>query len=82
MAPTISLTKQSYVHVKKVIICTSSIHRIVDTNLFGILLGYEKDGIVFVEDVYFPPGQIPKSGFLDPQILGKYVEIFDYFGKR
>lgn len=82
MPPTISLTKQSYTHVNKVIISTSSIYRIVDTDLFGILLGFEKEGIVYVEDVYFPAEQIPKSSFIDPSILGQYADIFEYFGKR
>ena len=54
MAPTITIQKQPYSHVSKVIIKTTSVHRIIDANLFGILLGTEKDGIVYVEDVFFP----------------------------
>jgi hypothetical protein len=39
MAPTISIIKQPYCHVKKVIIRATSVHKIIDANLFGILLG-------------------------------------------
>ena len=82
MAPTVTLSKQPYCHVKKVIIRTQSIYRIVDANMFGILLGSVKDDIVYVDDVYFPDGQIPKSGYLDPGILGSYIDIFEFFGLR
>jgi hypothetical protein len=61
MAPTITIEKQPYSHVHKVIILTTSIYRIIEANLFGILLGREKDGIVYVEDMFFPEEQIPKS---------------------
>jgi hypothetical protein len=39
MVPTITIKKQPYSHIKKIIIKTSSIERIIDANLFGILLG-------------------------------------------
>lgn len=39
MAPTVTIQKQPYSHVKKVVIRTTSVHRIIDANLFGILLG-------------------------------------------
>lgn len=39
MAPTLTIQKQPYSHVKKVVIRTTSVHRIIDANLFGILLG-------------------------------------------
>lgn len=54
MAPTITVQKQPYSHVTKVIIRTTSVHKIIDANLFGILLGFEKEGIVYVEDIFFP----------------------------
>lgn len=80
MAPTISLMKQPYSHVSKVIIRTTSVHRILDANLFGILLGVEKDGIVYVDDVYFPEEQEPKGQYLSPDILSKYNDIFAAIG--
>lgn len=49
MAPTLTLSKQLYTHVKRVIIKTLSVYKILDAGLFGILLGTEKDGIVVVE---------------------------------
>lgn len=82
MAPTLTLAKQSYSHAQKVVIRTQAIYRIVDADIFGILLGSVKDDIVYVDDVYFPDEQIPKSGYLDPFILASYVEVFEYFGLR
>lgn len=41
-------------------------HRIIDAGLFGVLLGMEKNGVVFVEDIYFPEEQEPKGHFLSP----------------
>ena len=49
MAPTITVGKQSYTHVQKVVIKTLSVYKIIDAGLFGILLGSEKDGVVLVE---------------------------------
>jgi hypothetical protein len=40
MAPTLTIGKQIYTHVDKVIIKTTSVYKIIDANLFGILLGY------------------------------------------
>lgn len=39
MAPTISIINQPYTHMPKVIIRATSVHKIIDANLFGILLG-------------------------------------------
>jgi hypothetical protein len=38
----------------------------------GILLGTEKDGIIFVEDVYFPEDQEPNSNYLSPDSIEQY----------
>jgi hypothetical protein len=54
MAPTLTVGTQKYAHVSRVIIKTTSIYRIMDAKVFGILLGRVKDDVVIVEDVYFP----------------------------
>ena len=57
MAPTLTVAPQKYTHVSKVIIKTTSIYRIVESKIFGILLGTTKDDEVTVWDVYFPAEQ-------------------------
>ena len=57
MAPTLTIGPQKYSHVRKVIIKTTSVYRVADSQLFGILLGRVKDDVVEVEDVYFPSEQ-------------------------
>lgn len=54
MAPTLTIAPQKYTHVSKVVIRTTSIYRIVDAKMFGILLGRVKEDVVTIEDVYFP----------------------------
>ena len=57
MAPTISIGKQIYTHVQKVIIRTTAIYKITESNLIGILLGREENGTLYVENLFFPEGQ-------------------------
>ncbi len=39
MAPTMTISKQPFSHVRKVVIKTTSVHRIIEANMYGILLG-------------------------------------------
>jgi hypothetical protein len=57
MAPVLTVGKQKYSHVSKVIIQTTSIYRIIDSNLYAVLLGYTKEDIVYVQDLFFPSEQ-------------------------
>lgn len=57
MAPTITVLPQRYAHVGRVVIKTTSVYRIADANMFGILLGQVVDDTVIIEDVYFPEEQ-------------------------
>jgi hypothetical protein len=48
MAPTITISSQKYAHVSRVVIKTTSIYRITDSNMFGILLGRVHNDVVIV----------------------------------
>jgi hypothetical protein len=78
MAPTLTVGPQKYAHVSKVIIKTTNIYRILESQLFGILLGRIQDDVVIVEDVYFPAEQEPGSNYIDPMLLEDYSHIWDY----
>jgi hypothetical protein len=54
MPPTLTISPQSYSHVSKIIIKTNSIYKVLDENVFGILLGHYENDVVYIEDVYFP----------------------------
>lgn len=69
MAPTLTIASQKYTHVSKVVIRTTSIYRIVDAKMFGILLGRVKDDIVTIEDIYFPADQERGSEYINPEML-------------
>lgn len=57
MPPTVSIYKQPYTHIKNVVVRTTAIYKITETNLFGILLGSKEDNITYIDDVYFPRQQ-------------------------
>ena len=78
MAPTLTVGTQKYAHVSRVIIKTTSIYRIMDAKVFGILLGRVKDDVVIVEDVYFPAEQEAGSCYINPDLLADHSHIWDY----
>jgi hypothetical protein len=82
MAPTLTVAPQKYTHVSKVIIETTSIYRIVDANIFGILLGTVKEDIVTIWDVYFPSEQERGSSYINPELIEDYSHIWEYLNLR
>lgn len=82
MAPTLTIAPQKYTHVSKVVIRTTSIYRIVDAKMFGILLGRVKEDVVTIEDVYFPAEQEPGSEYINPDMLEDNRHIWDYMNLR
>ena len=57
MAPTLTVQKQKYSHVRRVVVRTTAVYRVAESGLFGVLLGRVEDDLVIVEDVYFPGEQ-------------------------
>lgn len=48
MAPTVTVSPQSYAHVSQVIIKTMAVNQIAESKLFGILLGHYQDDVAIV----------------------------------
>ena len=65
MAPTLSVQKQSYSHIRKVVVQTTSIHKITETKLFGVLLGTISGDTVYVNDIYFPREQSKVAHYIE-----------------
>lgn len=82
MAPTLTVAPQKYTHVSKVIIKTTSIYRIVDAKIFGILLGTTQEDVVTVWDVYFPAEQEPGSQYINPELIEDFSHIWEYLNLR
>lgn len=78
MAPTLTVGTQKYAHVFRVVIKTTSIYRIMDARVFGILLGRVIDDVVIIEDVYFPAEQEAGSCYINPDLLADHSHIWDY----
>ena len=76
MAPTITVGKQKYTHVSRVVIRTTAVYKIIEARHFGILLGYEKDDIIYIENVYFPEEQEPNGNFLSTEVIGNHRAVF------
>lgn len=79
MAPTISIIKQPYSHVQKVVIRSTSVHRIIDANLFGILLGYIKKW-GYLRRCILSLRSITERHIFIPKNIYKYGEIFSLIG--
>lgn len=82
MAPTLTVGTQKYAHVGRVVVRTTAVYRIVEANLFGILLGQVINDTVFIDDVYFPEEQQPGLAYINPQVLEDHRNIWEYLNLR